>query len=187
MVLAWPSATSGQDVIIDTTIIITETTVTPDGVASANVLQGSGTIDGGTVSTGSNSLMMLKLSGGQGTAVLGSHSSLGFGAGGAAAPGGGGRTTISVRGQVWFRLKPASKFDIKMPNAAPTIRGTTFTIEARTAWSRLRTYSGVVDIRNLRRRIRTVTVRRGRETVVRGDRPPTKPKRFRPPRRPFWE
>jgi hypothetical protein len=194
--LAQPVAAAAQDTYIITTTIVETGTFGQGGAASADLLRGSGVVDGtsGTASTGSDSLMQLTMNDGSGEALLGSHSSLsldggggdGGGSDGGGGDGGGGDgNSASVTGQSWWRVQ--SKFEIKMPVAVIGIRGTTFTAEARSNWARVRTYEGAVTFQNLRGPIRTVTVRAGYESVVRGDTRPTRPKRFRYPSNPFWE
>jgi hypothetical protein len=194
--LPQPQAAAAQDIYIITTTVVTTGTFGAGGVASANLLQGSGVVDGttGTASTGSSSLMQLTMNDGSGQALMGSHSSTTFdggGDGGGDSSGSGdsggdaSSNSASVNGQSWWDV--STKFDIKTPVAVIGIRGTTFTVEARSAWARVRVYDGTVTFQNLRGRVRTVTVGKGYESVVRGDAPPTKPRRFRRPLFPFWE
>lgn len=73
------------------------------------------------------------------------------------------------------------------PRARAAAGGAMFTVEARRGYTRVRAYKRSVKVSSTRgRRKRSVIVKAGRETVVRGPRPPTNPRRFKPPKRPFW-
>lgn len=101
-----------------------------------------------------------------------------------------GERGVSVRdivGKLWLRLKKGpSRFSTKIADGGT--RGTTFTVVTEKRSTRVRIFEGVVAVRNKLGPIkRTVLVRKGFETYVRGAEPPTTPRRFKPAPHPFWE
>jgi ferric-dicitrate binding protein FerR (iron transport regulator) len=63
-----------------------------------------------------------------------------------------------------------------------------FTVEATRTSTLVHVYKGAVSLRNTHgRRQRTVTVRAGFESTVRGAHPPSRPRRANPPAHPFWK
>lgn len=66
--------------------------------------------------------------------------------------------------------------------------GAVFTIETTPSAMRVSVYAGAVRLRNIRgKRKQTVNVKAGFQSLVNGARVPSKPRRFKPPKQPFWK
>jgi hypothetical protein len=79
-------------------------------------------------------------------------------------------------GRVGARLE--GRYRIFSPTAVAVVRGSAFGLTANETATRERTYRGSVAFSNTEGRKRTVTVKQGYESIVRGSDPPTKPRRF---------
>ncbi len=89
-------------------------------------------------------------------------------------------------GSIWLSLKNR-KFQVTSPYATFSVRGTILTVEVTKTFTRLRTYQGAVTFKNVKGKTkRTVTVKKGFESIVRLTKPPTKPQKFKKPTKPFW-
>ncbi len=89
-------------------------------------------------------------------------------------------------GSIWLSLKKR-KFQVTTTNAIAGVRGTILTVEVTKTFTRLRTYQGAVTFKNVKGKTkRTVTVKKGFESIVRLTKPPTKPHKFKKPTKPFW-
>ncbi len=83
-------------------------------------------------------------------------------------------------GKVLYDLKCAI-LDCRVltTNAVVAVRGTSFSIETRAGWTRLRVTRHTVDFSNPKAPGKHVPVKAGFESVVVGSKPPTAPKRFK--------
>ncbi len=89
-------------------------------------------------------------------------------------------------GSIWLSLEKR-KFQVTTTNAIAGVRGTILTVEVTKTFTRLRTYQGAVTFKNFKGKTkRTVTVKKGFESIVRLTKPPTKPHKFKKPTKPFW-
>jgi hypothetical protein len=79
------------------------------------------------------------------------------------------------------------RFRVITPTAICGVRGTLLTVEVTDNSTRERTYKGAVDLQNADGRGKPVTVKRGLESTVRSSKPPSKPRKFKPPKHPFWQ
>lgn len=141
---------------------------------------------GDTITTGANALVELRLGGGGDLLRLAARSSFTF-----EEAAGGGFDLKKFVGKVWLRVsttRSERRAGVITPNAAVPPRGTTFTVEADERLTRVRVYEHSVAVGNTRGEVQaTVIVKAGYETVVRGSSPPTKPRRFVKPSKPFWQ
>lgn len=92
-------------------------------------------------------------------------------------------------GRIWLGDTGPPGWQVWGGGLATAKRGTTYTIEAREDWARVRVYSGPegVAVWNTCGTKRTVVVRPRYETLVRRCSPPTGPRRFTPPVSLWWE
>ncbi len=89
-------------------------------------------------------------------------------------------------GNFWSSLKKR-KFQVTSFNAGVSVRGTILTVEVTKTFTRLRTYEGAATFKNVKGKTkRTVTVKKGFESIVRLTQPPTKPRKFKQPTKQFW-